>query len=154
MLRGTHEHAVDQKGRIALPIRFREELKRLYRNESVVITVHLTDPCLVVYPLTEWENFEKRLSKFPQFEPTLMALRRSYLSRAEQLTLDKQGRLLIPPKLRAAAAIERDAVWAGQSLFAELWAKDKHEQLVEPLRSKIAAGELPNVLQKLAELGI
>jgi len=151
MLRGCHEHTMDPKGRVALPIRFREELMKQYDDDRIVLTLHLSDPCLVMYPLAEWKAFEAKLAQLPQFDPTLALVRRLYGGRAHDCTLDKQGRLLVPPDLRRDGGIEREAVWSGQTRFAELWGKDAYEAHVSKLR---AAAPPVDVLAKLAELGL
>jgi MraZ protein len=154
MFRGRYEHSVDAKGRLALPIRFREELERGYEDERLIITMHLTDPCLVVYPHKEWEAFEERLSKLSALDPKVTMLRRMYLGMAHECVLDKQGRILIPPELRRDAAIDRDVVWSGAARFCELWSKPTYEAHVADVRGKLSQGELKDALEKLAELGI
>ena len=154
MFRGRYEHSVDAKGRIAFPVRFREVLVASDANERLIITMHLSDPCLVVYPLSEWEAFEERLSKLPQLDPKVTMLRRMYLGRAHECVLDKQGRLLIPPELRRDAKIEKDAVWSGAARFTELWSKASYDGHLEAVQHKLSSGELADTLQKLAEMGI
>lgn len=154
MLRGRHAHVVDPKGRIALPARFRDVLKKHYGALDVVITKHLTDPCLVVYPLEEWEKFEARIAALPQFKKTVKQIRRIYIGCAQDCSVDKQGRLLVPPDLRKEAGIGTDAIWKGQISFAELWSKEAYETHVEPLKTKLAAGEMPELEAALEELGI
>jgi MraZ protein len=151
MFRGRYEHSVDAKGRIAFPVRFREELGE---DERLVVTMHLSDPCLLVYPLKEWEAFEERLSKLPQLDPKVTMLRRMYLGRAHELVLDKQGRLLLPLDLRRDASIDRDAVWSGAARYSELWSKQNYDQHLEAVQKKLAGGELQDTLEKLAGLGI
>ncbi|MCC7381851.1 MAG: division/cell wall cluster transcriptional repressor MraZ [Deltaproteobacteria bacterium] len=154
MFRGRYEHSVDAKGRIALPVRFREELDRLYEDERLIITAHLTDPCLVIYPLKEWEAFEERLSKLPQLDPKVTMLRRMYVGRAHECALDKQGRLLVSPELRRDAGIDRDAVWSGSARYLELWSKPTYEAHLDQVQKKLVGGELGEAIEKLAELGI
>jgi MraZ protein len=154
MFRGRYEHSVDAKGRIALPSRFREVLQKRYADDRLVITRHLTDPCLVIYPLEEWEAFEERLAKLSQVDPKVTALRRLYVGTAHELSLDKQGRLLCPPDLRRDAAIERECIWSGHARFLELWSESRYEQHVEAARERFATGDFKDVLEKLAELGI
>jgi MraZ protein len=154
MFRGRYEHSVDAKGRIALPSRFREVLQKRYADERLVITRHLTDPCLVVYPLEEWEAFEDRLAKLSQVDPKVTVLRRLYVGTAHELSTDRQGRLLCPPDLRRDAAIERDCVWSGNARFLELWSRERYDQNVEAARDKLARGDMKDLLEKLAELGI
>ena len=154
MLRGRHAHTVDPKGRIALPKRFRDVLLRKYDNLEVVMTKHLTDPCLVVYPLAEWERFEQRVSELPQFHKTVKQLRRLYIGCAQDCSADKQGRLLIPNDLRAEADLVKEVFWKGQISFAELWSAENYAKYVEPVKAQLAVGELPELESALEELGI
>lgn len=156
MFRGRHEHSVDAKGRIALPARFREALAQRYDDARLVITMHLKDPCLVVYPLAEWEAFEDKLAKLSQLDPKVTMLRRMYVGMAHECTLDTQGRVLVPPELRRDAKLEGagDAVWSGAARIIELWSKPVYEAHVEGVRSKLEAGELEDAVAKLAELGL
>jgi MraZ protein len=154
MFRGRYEHSVDAKGRIALPARFREVLGARYTSDRLIVTRHLSDPCLVMYPLAEWERFEERLGQLSQVDPKVTILRRLYVGTAHECVLDKQGRILAAPDLRRDASIEREAVWSGAGRFAELWAKDKYGQHVEAARQRLAEGDMDGILEKLAELGV
>jgi MraZ protein len=154
MFRGRYEHTVDAKGRIALPVRFREVLTKRYESDQLIITMHLTDPCLVVYPRIEFEAFEERLGKMSTLDPRVTILRRQYIGKAQDCEIDKQGRLLIPTDLRRDAAIEHDAIWSGSVRFVELWSKANYGTHVDAVRDKLAQGEMKDVLEKLAELGI
>src|SRR5687767_2056580 len=108
MFRGRYEHALDAKGRIALPARFREVLTERFQDERLIVTMHIQDPCLVVYPLAEWEAFEERLAKLSQLDPKVTMVRRLMVGMAHEHALDKQGRLLIAPEQRRDAQLERD----------------------------------------------
>lgn len=154
MFRGRYEHSVDAKGRIALPVRFREALARRSDDLRLIVTLHLTDPCLVVYPLGEWELFEEKLAKMSQLDPTVTMLRRMFVGMAHECALDAQGRVLLPPELRRDAKIEGEAVWSGAARFVELWSKPIYEAHVGLVREKLSKGELEGALAKLAELGL
>ena len=150
MFRGRYEHAIDSKGRTSLPSRFREVL--VARGDvRLVITTGL-DPCLVAYPLQEWEAFEARLSKLPQFDESVTLLRRVYVSGAVECEFDKLGRILIPASLRQHAGLKRELIWAGMGQNLELWAKKRFEQI----RSSVLDDEARRqaMARRLAELGL
>ena len=144
MWQGQWEHAIDAKGRTSVPARFRDAIA----NESFVITSGL-DPCLVAYPIEEWRAFEEKLSRLPRFDPHVVKLRRIYVSAAVETQIDSQGRVLIPPTLRAYASLEKDVVWAGMGRYAELWSKERWMRATETTED-----ERRTLAGKLAELGL
>jgi MraZ protein len=150
VFRGRYEHAIDGKGRTSLPSRFREVLAA--RGDARLIITTALDPCLVAYPLQEWDNFEERLSKLPQFDENVTLLRRIYVSGAMECEFDKLGRILIPAPLRMHANLTRDLVWAGMGQNIELWSKKEFEQI----RSAVLddAGKRQAMARRLAELGL
>jgi MraZ protein len=147
MWQGQHELTIDAKGRTSVPSRFRDVLAK-QGQESLVLTSSL-DPCLVAHSLAEWREFEEKLAKLPRFDSAVVKLRRLYLSAAVEITLDSQGRVLVPPSLRSYGALEKDIVWAGLGRYAELWSKDRWAKAVETTDE-----ERLQLSQKLAELGL
>lgn len=146
MFRGRYEHNVDPKGRLALPSAWKKALG----DHGLVITTHVSEPCLVAYPEAEWAAFEERLAKLPQFDPSVMKLRRLYVGGAMDCGVDKQGRVLVPPVLREYASLERDVYWVGAIRTIEIWSKQKWVERVESARQTVTAEDLA----KLGELGI
>ncbi|MBI5511905.1 MAG: division/cell wall cluster transcriptional repressor MraZ [Deltaproteobacteria bacterium] len=133
MFRGLFEHSVDTKGRTSLPVRFREVLARMEREangdgvkarEARLIVTTGIDRCLVAYPLPEWQAFETKLAALSQFDPAVVQLKRIYVAGASECTVDRHGRLLLPPMLREYAGLNRDLVWAGMVTTIEIWAKE------------------------------
>ena len=147
VFRGRYEHSVDGKGRVALPAAFR---RALADETQLVITNHISEPCLVAYPMGAWRAFEARLKKLPQFDPNVMAARHLLVGNAMDCPIDRQGRLLLPALLRDNAGIGRDACWVGGLETMELWSKDTWLERERSLRAKVA----PELLQKLGELGL
>ena len=150
MFRGRYEHAIDAKGRTSLPARFREVLQAA-GDGRLVITTGL-DACLVAYPMAEWNAFEERLSRLPQFDPQVAQLRRIYVSGAVDVEIDRLGRLLIPSTLRDHAHLERDAVWAGMGKYVELWSKERWGRMQEGATSDDV--KRLEMAKRLAELGL
>ena len=152
MFRGLHEHTIDAKGRMSLPVRFREQLVSMNENGSDEVQFILTqglERCLVLYPLKQWQAFEEKLAGLSQFAPQVVAMRRTHLAPATEVTLDKNGRLLIPPMLREYGGFARDVVWAGMGKTVELWGKEQWNLQVEEARADRQA-----VSAALAELGL
>lgn len=125
MFRGQFEHAMDAKGRISLPSRYRDAMTAT-GDERLVVTRGLGDPAtpwLDVYPMKKWEEFEQRVSELPRFDPNVIKLRRLYVSAAVECELDAQGRILVPTSLREHARLDKAVLWAGMIEKAELWSQ-------------------------------
>jgi MraZ protein len=123
MFMGEYEHTVDEKGRLIVPARFREEL-----GLKFVVTRGL-DRCLFVYPLGEWGKLvEEKLQALPLGKTEARAFVRTLLSGATECELDKQGRIMLPANLRGYAGLEKDVVVIGVSTRVEIWAKAEWEK--------------------------
>jgi MraZ protein len=147
VFRGVYEHQVDAKGRTSLPARLRETLVGAY-DERLILTTAL-DPCLHAYPVREWEALETALGRRSPMEPGVKTLMRLYVASAQECPLDKLGRILIPPSLRAHAKLEKDLVWVGMVKVIELWSRDGWAKAQEEAR---AAADSADVARVLAEL--
>ncbi|MGB1557209.1 MAG: division/cell wall cluster transcriptional repressor MraZ [Oceanococcaceae bacterium] len=122
MYSGKSELTLDDKGRLAIPARYRPQLLEQCAGR-LVVTVDV-EPCLLIYPADTWKAFADRLMALNEFNPRAKQVRRHFLGHAEELEMDKQGRLQLTPALRAAVALERQIVLAGQGNKFELWAAD------------------------------
>ena len=143
MFIGEHSHALDSKGRLSIPAKFREQF-----NQGVVITRGL-DRCLWVFPQREWETIAKKLSQLPISQKKSRAFTRLMLAGAWDVELDKQGRVIIPEYLRNFAAISKQTVIAGIYNRLEIWDEDSwhdYTTKTEASSDEIAEG--------MAELGI
>jgi MraZ protein len=137
---GSVEHALDEKGRIIVPARFRERL-----GTGFILTIAPPDPCLAMYPEAAWAEFCSRLEAAPRKDEQFRRFVRQVFSHTEEVACDAQGRLLIPPALRAYAGIERDVVTVGTFKRVELWAKERYAAHAAP-QSEVA--------EFMAELGL
>lgn len=122
MFRGVNSLNLDIKGRMAIPKRYRERLQACC-EAKLVVTID-KDRCLLIYPLPEWEEVERRLKKLPSFNPTARTLQRLYIGHATEVDMDGQGRVLLPPELRKFAGLQKQAVLIGQGDKFELWDED------------------------------
>jgi MraZ protein len=126
VFKGTYQHRIDAKGRLPIPAAFR---RALGDERRVVVT--LLDQCLAVYTEAEWARLESQLAALPAFSKQVKALTRLLVSRAADCELDVQGRILLPPTLRAAAALERDAVVVGVLNRFEVWSPRSWDDFVQ-----------------------
>lgn len=158
MFRGHYEHAIDAKGRTSVPSRFRDQLASDplshagASGELRIIVTAGVDPCLLAYPMKEWLAFEEKLATLPKFDPSVVMIRRLYVSSAVEVEVDKLGRLLVPKELRDFAGLEREALWAGMGDHVELWSKVRFDAA----RSAAIATEDKRleISRRLAELGL
>lgn len=121
MLMGEYRHTIDDKGRIIIPAKFREEL-----GQTFVVTRGL-DHCLFVYPPHEWSQLEQKLKTLPFTRSDARAFTRFFFSGATEVELDKQGRVNIPSNLRQYAELEKECVVLGVSNRVEIWSKGTWE---------------------------
>ncbi len=115
MFMGQYGHNIDSKGRTIIPSKYREGL-----GDTFVITRGL-DGCLFLYPMPEWEKFVDKLQQLPSSQKT-RKIQRQFLSKAMEVSLDKQGRILV---LRASAGLEKEVVFAGMMNRVEVWDKER-----------------------------
>ncbi|RAZ69993.1 division/cell wall cluster transcriptional repressor MraZ [Planococcus maitriensis] len=125
MFMGEFQHNVDAKGRLIVPAKYRELL-----GEHFVITRGL-DQCLFGYPMNEWNKIEEKLKEMPVTKKDARAFTRFFFSGAQEVELDKQGRVNIPASLLSYAKIEKECVILGVSNRFEIWAKDAWETYFE-----------------------
>ena len=119
MFRGVNQVNLDSKGRIAIPTRYREEL-RSDADSHMVVTVNITDRCLWLYTLPEWERIEADVTALPSFDNRAAKLKRFFIGQATEADMDASGRLLLPPPLREFAQLEKRIVLAGQGMLLGL----------------------------------
>ena len=150
MFRGRYEHNVDEKGRTSFPAKFREVLAG---DERLVVTTKtkLGDTCLIAYPFPAWADFEKRLDEKPTFDRGAVLLRRHFVGAAEECLVDKQGRVLLPARLRKDAGIEDSLVWIGQGRTLEIWASHKWQEQEKAAESPESIEDLR---KKLEDMGL
>ncbi|MER3397731.1 MAG: cell division/cell wall cluster transcriptional repressor MraZ [Chloroflexota bacterium] len=115
MFLGEYEYAIDEKGRITLPVKFRE-----YLRPGVVVTRGF-ERCLLVFPLPAWSELTQRLDSLDLTDAQVRRLRRLTFSLAYFTDVDRQGRILIPQNLRAYANLKDVGVVVGLNRYLEIW---------------------------------
>ena len=104
---------------MVLPTRQRQ--RALERGEGRIVVTVDRDQCLLIYPLPDWEQIERKLMSLPSLNERARRLPRLMVGHATEIELDAQGRLLLPPELREFAALQRHAMLIGQGNRLELW---------------------------------
>jgi MraZ protein len=140
MLLGEHEHTLDDKNRLTLPAKLREQL-----GAHVVVSRGL-DGCLYVYSQGEWARLAERVGSLDPFSREARTMQRWFFASGSDAELDKQGRMVIPAALLANAAIGREVTVAGVNDHLEIWdraAWREQQQTVE--------GSAEDVAERLAK---
>lgn len=119
MFRGVNNVKLDAKGRMAIPTRYRDRLQERCGGQ-LVVTVD-RDHCLLLYPLPEWEEIERKLVKLPSFNEQARRLQRLLVGHATEVEMDSHGRVLLPLPLREFAKLDKSAVMIGQGNKFEIW---------------------------------
>ena len=143
MLIGEYQHTVDQKGRMFIPSKFREDL-----GEKFIVTRGIGG-CLFGLSQQEWALFSQKLKALPLTDPDVLSFVRLFFAGASECELDKQGRILIPANLREMAKLDKDVVITGVLSRIEIWSKENWENY-----STNADRDFNDTLAKMAQLGI
>jgi MraZ protein len=122
---GEFVHILDSKGRLTIPAKFRADL-----DTGLVITRGI-DRCLAVFPLGEWEQLAEQVSDLPMTDRQARAFRRLLFANASDVFLDKQGRVVIPPRLREYANLDGEVVVTGLNTYIEVWSAEAWDEVRE-----------------------
>ena len=115
MFIGEYQHIVDEKGRLAVPLKFRKQL-----SKGAVVTRGL-DKCLFIYDALEWQKLAEKLAALPLSQANARAFARLMLAGAMDVDVDKQGRVMLPEYLRQYAGLGKEVVVAGLYNRFEIW---------------------------------
>jgi MraZ protein len=143
MFLGTHSPRLDDKGRLFLPAKYREEL-----SGGLVITKG-QERCLYVFPLAEFQRITEALRAAPVTAKAVRDYSRVFFASASDELPDKQGRVTIPPALRTYAGLDRDCVVIGANTRLEIWDAQAWETYLEQSEqqfSDLSEEVLPGVL--------
>ena len=143
MFRGPSKLALDDKGRLAIPTRYRESIAA--RCEGRFVATIDRDPCLLLYPLPDWEDVERRLMRLPANKPAVRAFQRRLVGHAVEVEMDSHGRILISKELREIAGLERQAMLIGQGNKFELWDEGRWSDWMDASEGGMA--EMPDELE-------
>ena len=122
MFRGIHMINIDAKGRCAIPTCYRENLSE-HAERQLVVTIDTESPCLLLYPLPEWEVIERKLEALPSFNAQARRIQRLLIGHAQEVELDSSGRILLPPPLREFASLDKKVALVGQGKKFEIWSE-------------------------------
>lgn len=153
MFRGSTQLALDGKGRLSIPAKYRERLAARCGGQ-LMLTADPTNGCLLLYPYPEWEIVERQINALPSMDPVSRQLKMLVVGSAEEIVPDSAGRILVPPLLRKFAHLDKDVVLVGQGSKFALWSEagwqaliEQASQLPEALNTAMQNGTLPEELK-------
>lgn len=135
MFTGEYRHSVDEKGRIAVPAKFRLQL-----DDGAYVSRWI-DACLAIFPRTEWEALATKVSGLPIADAGARTFQRFLFAGAFEADFDRQGRFVLPAQSRAWAGLEGEAVIVGARDHAEIWAPDRWDTYRADMESADALAE-------------
>ena len=147
MFSGRFDHATDEKGRVSIPARFRETLER-DGHESLFITnwVFQKERCLALFPPSQWTKLIGKISQRGSLDPSTQTLQMFFIGGAHEVRVDPQGRILIPPKLREYARLDREVTFNALVDHFQLWDKALLQRIAEAAEQQVMD---PDFLAKL-----
>ena len=143
MFIGEYKHSIDEKGRLAIPSKFRNDLAT-----GAVVTRGL-DTSLFLFPKEEWGKLAEKLASLPLGQSNSRAFARLMLAGAMDVELDKQGRVVLPEYLRQYAHLQKTTIIAGLYNRLEIWDEEKWE-----MYKKKVENDADTVAEQLGQLGI
>jgi MraZ protein len=146
MFRGQYFHTIDPKGRLSIPAKFREALRK---GAGGMLVIANGEHCLEVYPQEAWERLEAKVRGLPTLQREVQHFTRLYLSSGVDAEIDGQGRILIPPASRESAGLTKEVALVGVIERFEIWSRERWEEFQRTHRP-----ELPALLEKLSSLGV
>ncbi|MCE0490543.1 division/cell wall cluster transcriptional repressor MraZ [Pantoea sp. Mb-10] len=151
MFRGATLVNLDSKGRLAVPMRYRDLLVAESQGQ-MVCTIDLHQPCLLLYTLPEWEIIEKKLARLSSMNPNERRVQRLLLGHASECQMDNAGRLLLAGTLRQHAGLTKEVMLVGQFNKFELWDEQTwYQQVKDDIDAEQSAQEpLSERLQDLS----
>ena len=145
MFRGRSRQTLDEKGRLAIPARFKEMLN-IKGGDALVLTNY--DKCLWAFATDDWKVIEEKAANLSLLDPAVNNFRRYFISGAQECSI-KQGRITIPPDLREIAGLKKEVMVVGELKIFEIWDRERWEKEFEQ-----AKASFPEASQSLSELGI
>ncbi|MCC5855802.1 MAG: division/cell wall cluster transcriptional repressor MraZ [Idiomarina sp.] len=138
MFRGANAISLDDKGRIAIPARYRSTLLADCEGK-LICTIDTKQPCLLLYPLPEWQVIEKKLASFSSTNPQERRMQRLLLGYADDCDMDKNGRVLLASTLRQHVQLNKKLMLVGQLNKFEIWDEQAwHDQIAADIAAEQA----------------
>ena len=135
MFKGIHNINLDTKGRLTIPTKYRNTISD-QSGGNMVVTIDPEEKCLLLYPVTIWSEIEKKINALPNINKNARRIQRLLMGHAEDLELDKNGRILLSKPLRTVTEITKKIMLIGQGEKFEIWSEDTWNNRVNTWRSE------------------
>lgn len=145
MFKGHFVNSINDKGRLSIPSRFRDELE-ICGTSAIVVTKGI-DSCLVAYSPDEWEKVEEKASQLSSFKPAGIFYKRHVIGSAEECQIDPQGRILVHSSLREYAGLKNKCLFVGITDRFEIWNQETYDKVMK--EALASPGDLRDELAKL-----
>ena len=149
MFRGVSNINLDAKGRLAIPTRYRDGLIDLC-DADLVVTIDSGERCLLIYPLPNWEDVQRKVEALSSFNPQSRRIQRLLIGHATDIQMDRSGRVLLTSPLREYAQLEKRVVMLGQGNRLELWSETVWLTRRDTWLEEDVSAEIPPELQNLS----
>lgn len=150
MFRGLSAVNLDAKGRLAIPMKYRQMLVDLCAGR-LVATIDTEERCLLIYPEHEWEIIQAKIEALPSYNPSARRIQRLLIGHATDIELDANGRILLSQPLREYAQLGKETILLGQGKKLELWSKDLWNSRRDDYIAEVNAPEvLPDEILNLS----
>ncbi|MDP8257425.1 MAG: division/cell wall cluster transcriptional repressor MraZ [Candidatus Alcyoniella australis] len=132
---GRYYHTLDPKGRTSIPVSFREILSQ-NNFDRIVLTndQKAEEQVLVGYTPDRWDELVQKLERQPQFDENVEMFKLYYISGAQEVSIDRQGRILVPPSLREATGLDKEIVIIGAGDTIQIWSKEAWQEVSQKAR--------------------
>lgn len=151
MFRGVNALNLDSKGRMALPTRYRDSVHERCEGQ-MIMTIDTEEKCLLLYPLQDWLEIERKIEALPSFNKAARRVQRLLIGHAADVEIDASGRMVVPPILRSYAELDKKVMLVGQGKKFEIWSEDlwnsKRDAWLE--EDMLGDEELPDEMMSLS----
>jgi len=145
---GRFDHTIDEKGRVSIPVRFRDVLLR-EGHDRLYITNFVEDrqPCLEAYLPNQWDTVIAKFTDKPMFDPAVQNFETFYVGGAHEIPVDKQGRILLPQKLRDFAKLDHEVTFSAKHNRFQIWDKAILEEKLKSFEEQMSDPEFLKKIQ-------
>ena len=150
MFIGFYNATIDAKGRIKFPARLCSQIQD-NGEQSLIMALHPDDPCLVLYPFSDWEKMRQKVSKLPSFHPRTKKISKRLIQLAVECELNSTQRILIPSALRKRIILNKSiCISAGAGQYFEIWDEQVWDKNLASLESLSQNTPIPTVIEEFS----